>query len=260
MSKISSDWFATWFDQDYLELYSKRDANEAKRQVSFLFSLAELRCKLNTLKILDVACGSGRHLNFIYEFVGSAYGIDLSKHLLSNCYDSVSKKLVQGDMRRLPFRSGSLGLLTSFFTSFGYFSSIEEELLVLGEFNRVLRPDGLVIFDLANKQYVVENLIPEATFQYSNGIAHTKKRIVYDDSRTRVVKSIELRKNDGEIIFHTEDVHLFDSKELYGILKQRGFTPIRTFGSFSGDPYSSSSERLVVLAKKEMEKGESHSK
>jgi SAM-dependent methyltransferase len=38
---------------------------------------------------------------------------------------------VRGDMRHLPFTDGSFDLVTSFFTSFGYFDSDDEDVKVL---------------------------------------------------------------------------------------------------------------------------------
>jgi len=249
MSNSDPEWFKAWFNQDYLELYSKRDATEAESQVAFLLNLKELS-QLKDPTLLDVACGTGRHLSVLLKSIENSFGLDLSTSLLTSAPGALSGRLVTGDMRQLPVAANSLDLVTSFFTSFGYFQSLKDELKVLAEFHRILRPKGYVFFDLANKQHVADSLVLEESLVYSQGNAEITRRLYVNQGQTRVEKCIKLKKNDGQFAFHQEDVHLFDEKELSEILKLAGFNPVKTFGSFKGEPYSPNSERLILLAQK----------
>ena len=51
-------WYQEWFGEEYLELYSYRDADEARDQVAFF------RDQSGPLDgpVLDLACGMGRHM------------------------------------------------------------------------------------------------------------------------------------------------------------------------------------------------------
>jgi len=251
MLNKESNWFESWFNQDYLELYCNRNALEAETQVQFLLRLDELKFFSENLSLLDVACGAGRHLVPLSMVTKKAFGLDLSKTLLNAANKSLTNRLVLGDMRQLPIASASLSLVTSFFSSFGYFSSADDELRVLKEFSRVLLPNGLVFFDLANKQQVINSLVEQETVSYSRGTAEITRKIKTIGAQTRVQKQITLKKSAGEIVSHKEDLHLFDSREFYAILEAGGFVPVKTFGSFLGEQYLANSGRLIVLAKQD---------
>ncbi len=110
-------WFQEWFGEEYLELYSYRDATEARRQVAFFAShFGRLRGP-----VLDVGIG-----------------------------DHGPMPLARADMRMLPFCSGSFAGLVNFFTSFGYFSDEEENLRVVHEMARVLKKNAVFLFDYLN--------------------------------------------------------------------------------------------------------------
>lgn len=250
MSNCETEWFKTWFNRDYAELYSNRDLPEAESQVAFLLDLSELKDYTSDLSVLDVACGTGRHLGSLLAKSKTAYGLDLSKALLDLSSKELVGHLVIADMRQLPIASQSFNLVTSFFTSFGYFSSSADELRVLKEFYRILARDGLVFFDLANKEFVLATLVAEESVNYSSGTAAIERKIIFSNGQTRVQKSITLKKLDGTVVTNQEDVHLFDDKELSELLKLAGFKPVRIFGSFNKEDYTSSSKRLILLAQK----------
>ena len=53
------EWFASWFDSPYYHLlYQHRDDNEAKQFIGHLTEALDLP---QGAKVLDLACGKGRH-------------------------------------------------------------------------------------------------------------------------------------------------------------------------------------------------------
>ena len=62
--------------------------------------------------------------------------------------------LVRGDMRSLPFSDGSFAAVVNFFTSFGYFLRESENVSVVAEIERVLRPGGAFLCDTFARDYV----------------------------------------------------------------------------------------------------------
>ena len=71
------DWFKNWFDSKYYHiLYKNRDEQEA---VFFLNKIIN-HIKLKKGKVLDVACGKGRHAKYLNKIGFDVVGIDLSKN------------------------------------------------------------------------------------------------------------------------------------------------------------------------------------
>ena len=118
-------WYQEWFGEEYLELYSHRDENEARQQVAFF------RTQFGAVDgaILDLACGMGRHLQEFSAHGYRAVGCDLSYTLLrTGMTDYGPMPVARADMRSLPFGGGTFRGLVNFFTSFGYFATEEEKL------------------------------------------------------------------------------------------------------------------------------------
>ena len=64
-------WFQEWFGEDYLDLYSHRDASEAKQQVAFFKHL----CGTVNGAVLDLAFGPGRPIRELEESGYRAVGV-----------------------------------------------------------------------------------------------------------------------------------------------------------------------------------------
>ena len=53
-----SEWFEHWFGEEYLDLYPHRDDRDAERAVALLAANGYVR---PGQRVLDLACGAGRH-------------------------------------------------------------------------------------------------------------------------------------------------------------------------------------------------------
>src|SRR5437868_9813405 len=96
-------WFHEWFGEEYLELYSYRDDDEAKQQVAFFRE----HCGAVRGPLLDLACGQGRHIAELRAAGYDAFGCDLSVVLLrSGRAEYGPLPVVRADMRVLPFCTG----------------------------------------------------------------------------------------------------------------------------------------------------------
>lgn len=94
-----------------------------------------------SVNILDVGCGPGVDLSYLYDKGHQVTGIDLSVNMVdqarNKCPDAVVKK---GDMRAMPFKDSDFdGLIASY--SIIHLKKTEMP-QVFAEFNRVLLPKG----------------------------------------------------------------------------------------------------------------------
>ncbi|MFQ5689571.1 MAG: class I SAM-dependent methyltransferase [Gemmatimonadota bacterium] len=237
-----TDWYRDWFGITYLSLYPHRDEAEARAAVELFESAVHPE---PGSRVLDLACGAGRHVRQLREAGHRPIGIDLSEALLRAAREYVgpSVALIRGDMRRLPFREHGFDAITSFFTSFGYFETVEEDALVVSELRRVLRRNGKFLFDYLNEARVRATLVPTDERRVPGRVIR-QTRWLEDDV---VVKRIEIDSNDlSEPEVHFERVRLYSPRRLVELLARHGLQVQERFGDYDGGAFSPDSPRLIL--------------
>lgn len=240
------DWYRSWFGEEYLALYPHRDVEEARDGVELVLRVQGPPDGL----ILDLACGSGRHLAELERRGFAAVGLDLSAELLRRAADEEPDlRLVRGDMRLLPFVDAGFDMVTNFFTSFGYFAEPEEDRQVLEEIRRVLRKGGRFALDFLNAERVRNELVNEDE-RILAGRRVVQRRRLEDEGRI-VIKEIEMGTSDGAGVrtFH-ERVRLYTSQELEMLLGGVGLVTEHRFGDYCGGPFAEDAPRCILLGRK----------
>lgn len=244
-------WYRESFGAEYLALYAHRDDAEARADIQAALALAGIE---PPARILDLACGAGRHLRALCaEGFDGLVGLDLSPELLAAAAEALGGAgrcrvdLVRADMRRIPF-VGSFHGIFSLFTSFGYFEREEEDAQVLKGAYEALRPDGVLLMDVMNRPWVLANLVACDTCQRGERQV-TNRRCLTDDGK-RVTKDCEVRYPDGSVRRFYESVRLYACHELVALLRGVGFAHVRAYGSLAGELYTEESPRLVLLAQR----------
>lgn len=239
-------WFRDWFGSEYLALYPHRDRAEARRAVRLLQGATGLG---PGTRVLDVGCGSGRHLAEFHRIGCRATGLDLSPTMLEAARTGVSEcALVRGDMRCLPFRGASFDVVTSYFTSFGYFDREDDDFRALREARRLLERGGWYLLDFLNAAAVVARLEREDRRTVS-GLDVVQERRLADGGRI-IEKQIRIEAHDDAPTREfVERVRLYRPEDLDAMLVRAGLTPGPTFGGYDGSPHTPVSPRYIVLAR-----------
>lgn len=233
-------WYQQWFGEEYLELYAHRDQGEADAHVS---AVARQVGGLGGLRVLDLACGTGRHTEGLRREGAIAFGVDLSRTLLAR--SRVRRHVAAGDMRRLPFADGSFDLVLNFFTSFGYFERERENFSVLEEIVRVLAPGGRLMMDLMNRTTAVAGLKP--TERTALGDREVAIERWFDPAAGRINKRITLSKRESFL----ESVRAYSRDEVAIGMRWAGLEVVRELGNFDGSRFDeATSPRLILLAEK----------
>jgi SAM-dependent methyltransferase len=242
-------WYEAAFRSEYLRVYRHRDDESAAREVAFLLDVTEIR---SGDRVLDLACGAGRHARPLAAAGCRVASLDLSADLLREAHDRGTPGLVRADMRRVPLLSGSFAAAASLFTSFGYFPSEEEDRAVLAEVARVLAPGGRYLLDVMNRERTLTDLVPRSVDRIE-GFDLIQERW-FDEKRGRIEKSVTLRRPGcaTPAASYVESVRVYRPREIEELLTASGLTPLRRFGDFTGEPFEAdSSPRLLVLARQE---------
>ena len=238
-------WYKEWFGEEYLELYSHRDASEAEEHVDFVERWLGSGTKPRA--VLDLACGTGRHTAALRQRGYRALGVDLSLTFLARMKER-GLPPVAGDMRRLPFVDESFDWVLNFFTSFGYFERERENFRVLEEIVRVLVPEGRFLIDLMNPGPVLENLKLRDEQVMDGGRAVVERW--YDPAAQRVNKRIVVETPGDRPRTFRESVRLYRPEEVTIGLRWAGLEVDGLYGNFQGEPYERDSERLILLGHK----------
>jgi SAM-dependent methyltransferase len=247
-SDTDFDFDAVFEVDDYLYFYQDELTDErSDKEVTALVSLLKLD---QPKKILDLACGFGRHSNRLALLGHQMTGIDITAGFLEIAKtDSVQKGVdvhyQLGDMRKLAF-SDEFDVVLLLFTAFGYFSEVEN-LQVLVNARNALLPGGTLIFDIQNRDaflkgmrpyYVVEKegnvMIDRMSFDSLLGRSYNK-RIVYRDG---------IRKDKPF------SVRLYNPNEIQVLIVQAGMELLHIYGSWNAEPLTSESNRMIVIARK----------
>src|SRR5947208_10415220 len=224
-----TDWFKHWFGgEEYHELYSHRDDEDARRAVALIRSVVTWG---SGDRILDLACGPGRHAAELTRWGGQVVGFDLSRAMLRRARERGDAALVRGDMRALPFRNGSFALAVNLFTSFGYFLDDEEHGRVVQQVAAALAPGGHFVLDYLNAEHVRRTLKVTERAVGPSGDVLVRRRI--DADSRYVIKEIELR-NEGRRFL--ERVRLYNADELAALLAAAGLSVLARFGDYDGAP------------------------
>jgi SAM-dependent methyltransferase len=233
-----TEWFEEWFGEEYLQLYPHRDAAEAERAVALIRARTGLE---PGWRVLDVACGAGRHAR-AFEVAGAwCVGLDLSAALLRVARGVTGIPLVRADMRALPVRAGSMDLTVNLFTSFGYFERDTEHAAALHEMVATLRPRGWFVIDFLNAAAVRTGLVPRERRQVG-GAEVAVARSVSPDGRY-VCKTITTAGGRS----FTERVRLFAADEIEAMLAQAGVTIRHRYGDYDASPLAPESPRTLLF-------------
>lgn len=239
-------WYEAAFEARYLDVYAHRDDASARREVE---GLLQRGLAPEGARVLDLACGAGRHARALFAAGRDVVGLDLSADLLARARSAdearLAGRLVRGDVRHLPFRAGAFDAVTMLFSSWGYFDDGDNE-RVLAAIQRVLRPDATLVLDLMNAARIRSTLVPESRDE-REGRVLVQRRSLTQDGR-RVVKHVELTEPDGTTRAWHEDVRLFDPEELDALLARHGLHRTRLEGDFDGRPFDPDSPRMIAWA------------
>ncbi len=239
------DWYKKSFGELYLLLYAHRDDEAARGEIVALLGLLGLG---KDSRVLDLCCGPGRHLEALLEAGVDAVGLDLSPELLRVAARKppLASRLVRGDVRALPF-CASFTCVVNLFSSFGYFVEDRENEATLAEMARVLLPAGTLVIDHMNEPWIRRTLVPRTEECLQGGTLVQVRRI----NGERVEKEITWNATDGSTHRFHESVRIYRVDELAGLLRRSGLSVTNVWGTFSGDPLTERSRRMILKARKE---------
>jgi len=249
MARISARaWYMDWFNSPfYHRLYFERDEKEAK---AFIHKLIDFLQPGPGSRMLDVACGRGRHSLMLAEMGFDVTGFDLSINSINYAKQFIQTdnlNFYQHDMR-LPFWINYFNYAFNFFTSFGYFATRREHDDAMRTIAAALKPGGVFVIDYLNVHYAEDHLVHHEL----KNIAGTSYEIHRWEDENHFYKKIIV--NDTSLIApaeYTEKVAKFSLGDFTDMLAFQHMQVLEVFGDYNLNPYDViKTSRLIIIAGK----------
>jgi len=239
----SESWFESWFDTPYYHiLYKDRDYAEAQL---FMDNITNYLNLPEDARILDLACGKGRHSIYLNQLGFDVTGADLSENSIAEAKKSENERLhfVVHDMRK-PC-SEQYDAILNLFTSFGYFENDTDNLTTLKAIKESLTEYGFAVIDFMNVHQVINNLVPEEE-KTVDGIDFKIKRFHIDGY---IYKEIDF-EDKGQQFHFTEKVRALTLEDFENLMEEAGIYLLDTFGDYKLKKFhKNESERLIMVFK-----------
>ena len=239
----TTNWFESWFDTEYYHiLYKERNDEEAQLLMDNLTHYLNLP---EEAKILDLACGKGRHAIYLNSLGFDVTGADLSENSIAEASKFTNDKLhfKVHDMRE-PFEE-KYDAIFNLFTSFGYFDDDADNYKTIKAIHNSLTETGFAVIDFMNVDYVLENLVPNE-IKTVDGIDFHIKRYLKDG---HIYKEIDF-EDKGEKFHFTEKVQALRLADFEQMMEEAGIFLLDIFGDYKLRKfYKTQSERLIMIFK-----------
>jgi len=240
-------WYRSWFGTRYYALlYGHRNERDAQVWVD---AILDRWAMPKGARILDMACGRGRHAGCFMERGMVVTGIDISKGSIDE-----ARKQHPGvdfhvhDMREA-FANQQFDAVTCMFTSLGYFDTEEDDRKVLKAAYDALRPGGYFVVDFMNTPRVLRDLVASEQLQHE-GVHFDIERVVEGNTIVKRIRVID--KEHTEEFEERVQALLPDAIEAMAV--EAGFEVLERTDGPIPTPYSPyHSERCVFWMKRPLE-------
>lgn len=244
---VENDWFKTWFNSPYYhKLYFERNEEEA---AEFIHQLIHRLQPAAASRMLDIACGRGRHSRQLASNGFDVTGIDISTKSIIEAtrYETDQLHFYQHDMR-LPFRINYFDYAFNFFTSFGYFKSEREHYNAIRTIAESLKPTGILVLDYLNVHYAEDHLVHQFEKQIDDINYYITKWFDETHFYKKIVVEDETLDQPLEFMEKVAKFSLGDFNDMYAF---HHLQIQEIFGDYRFNSYDvKKSPRLIMIAKK----------
>ncbi len=235
---LQPDWWRRIFNSMYL----KTDADVVDDRA---ITRGEIDLFTSFLKItpeqtiLDLACGQGRHiLELARRGYGNLHGMDRSHYLIRrarqvSASENLSVNFKEGDARKLPYPADTFDAVMILGNSFGYFESREDDLKILKEVFRVLKPGGKFLIDVADGTWLKENFSPRSWEWIDKNHFVCRERSLASDNERLISREVISHIRKGVIVDQFYAERLYTKDTVFHILVQSGFRNIALHDSYA---------------------------
>jgi SAM-dependent methyltransferase len=244
-------WTEKFFRPEIFTPGSAEAESAAPAEARFVWKALGLK---RGARVLDVACGTGRHAVRLARRGANVVGVDATPAYLREARRAArgiaNARFTRGDMRVLAYVD-EFDAAVNLWTSFGYFETPAEDLEVVRGIARALKPGGKFLIDLIDYGAVSRRRRFKNWSECADGSYLLEEAVFLGGWDPRIATYwVVLRRGEPARTAHSV-VRGYDRKRLFALLRRAGLHPTRTWSEMTD--YGSRTERgtrLVVLAVK----------
>jgi D-alanine-D-alanine ligase len=225
---VHPEWWRTIFNYLYLKTDADvvDDQNLTRQEVDLLCEMFRLAPEE---RILDLCCGQGRHA---LELARSGFkhieGLDRSHYLIQKAKstaktEGLKVRFREGDARKIPYPPDTFDVVMILGNSLGYFETAQEDLKVLKEVFRVLKPWGRFIIDVADGAYLKEQFKTHSWEWIDKKNFVCRERSLSADQERLITREMINHVEKGVIADQFYAERLYTREGLSRLLKTAGF-------------------------------------
>ncbi len=201
--------------------------------------------------ILDISCGTGELLKYIsqtkYKLIASDISYDMLRELkgkkeLENMF------VFSADSTYLPFGAQGIDTVLMLYDSINYHTDIDHVGRMLHEVNRVLKPNGIFIFDTVTPYHCKTYFNNEIEEQFWDEIGYRRKSW-FNSKENAQYTEFDIFHSGKE--FHERHrQRIFEVAELQEIVGRENFNVQSVFDEFTFDKATKYSQRIHFVCRK----------
>ncbi len=250
---VQPDWWRRIFNSLYVKTDGDvvEDDSVTRSEVALFSEILQLD---QGDKVLDLCCGQGRHsLELARRGHESIEGIDRSRYLVQKARSRAAReglgaRFREGDARKLPYKPDTFDVVMILGNSFGYFDSIQDDMTVLKEVLRILKPWGKLLIDATDGAYLRENYQARSWEWIDKNLFVCRERSLSLDGQRLISREVVTHVEKGVLADQFYGERLYDAAALRELLSKSGFASVTLHGSFS--PESQRNQDLGMMEKR----------
>jgi D-alanine-D-alanine ligase len=229
---LRPDWWRRIFNSMYLKTDADvvDDKQITKNEVELFTSILNIP---KESAILDLACGQGRHsIELAQRGYTNVTGLDRSHYLIRKAKSAVQQEALkitfkEGDARKLPFPPDTFDVVMILGNSFGYFESNDDDVMILKEVFRVMKPGGTFLIDVADGSYLRTHYQARSWEWIDKKYFVCRERSLAKDNERLISREIISHVEKGIIVDQFYAERLYSYEMLTDIFTKSGYQNIK---------------------------------
>jgi 2-polyprenyl-3-methyl-5-hydroxy-6-metoxy-1,4-benzoquinol methylase len=245
-----------WYKEGWsLDIKNQSWVENTPNQIDFIIKTLELK---GNEKILDLACGFGRHSLYLAKLGFNVTGVDITRDYIVDAANEAKKmdlkaEFIQDDIRNINFSNEFDVVLNLADGAIGYLENDEENIKIFDVISNVLKSGGKHFMDVCNAEHA-QTYFPKRHWEIGQK-SLSLPEFIWEEKTKRMLYS-QWEAEFGKVLEKPEKIEpyntirLYTKNELENIFKDRNMKIINTFSDYYGKVDSKNDLQLIVYSRK----------